>query len=109
MAKVRIQAGTQSSGAELPSPSSSSKKAKSDGAIELLTRVLREQGLSGWYKVRCTHHCFYWRSFKFGIMKGMSAQITKAVLCQALLFASKDQFELYTVALMRFLNRVQAE
>lgn len=93
MAKVRIQAGTQSASSSsstsssLPTPASSktpyTKPSSSDGAVALLTRVLREQGLSGWYK-------------------GMGAQIIKAVIAQALLFASKDQFELYTLAIMRF-------
>jgi adenine nucleotide transporter 17 len=35
----------------------------------------------------------------------MSAQIIKAVLSQALLFMSKDQFELYALAIMAFIAR----
>ncbi|KLO17420.1 adenine nucleotide transporter [Schizopora paradoxa] len=83
MAKVRIQAGTASSKEEsLPGPSSSSEeKPKSDDAIPLLARVLKEEGFTGWYQ-------------------GMSAQITKAVLSQALLFMSKDQFEHYALVIM---------
>ncbi|THH08596.1 hypothetical protein EW145_g2595 [Phellinidium pouzarii] len=82
MAKVRIQAGTQESDEALPSPASgSSKKPKADGAVALLARVLREQGFLGWYQ-------------------GMGAQITKAVLSQALLFVSKDQFEQYALMIM---------
>ena len=88
MAKVRIQAGTNTG--TLPPPattpsssssSSSTSKSSGEGAVTLLARVLREQGLAGWYT-------------------GMSAQITKAVLAQALLFASKDQFEHYAFVIL---------
>ncbi|KAI5119427.1 hypothetical protein M0805_009878 [Coniferiporia weirii] len=88
MAKVRIQAGTQKAGDELPSPADgSAKKPKHDGAIVLLTRVLKEQGLLGWYQ-------------------GMGAQITKAVLSQALLFASKDLFEQYALMILLAHRRI---
>ena len=36
----------------------------------------------------------------------MGAQITKAVLSQALLFMSKDQFEQYTLAIMRMQHQL---
>jgi len=82
MAKVKIQAGTQSSEDELPGPSSSSNKRKKPvGAVSLLARVLKDQGFTGWYQ-------------------GMTAQIIKAVLSQALLFMSKDQFEQYALVIM---------
>ncbi|KAH8117994.1 adenine nucleotide transporter [Phellopilus nigrolimitatus] len=88
MAKVRIQAGTQGADGTLPSTvSDSSKKAKQDGAVTLLTRVLKEQGLLGWYQ-------------------GMGAQITKAVLSQALLFMSKDLFEQYALMIMLMHRRL---
>lgn len=52
MAKVKIQAGTQGSVVDLPAPgSTSSKKMKQDGAVTLLSRILRQQGFSGWYQV----------------------------------------------------------
>ena len=54
MAKVRIQAGTHESDGEdeLPEPASSlKKKAKQNSAVALLTRVLKEQGITGWYQV----------------------------------------------------------
>ncbi len=38
----------------------------------------------------------------------MQAQIIKAVLSQALLFMSKDQFEKYTFVLMLVWNRITA-
>ncbi len=37
----------------------------------------------------------------------MDAQLVKAVLTQALLFMSKDQFEHFTLALMAVLYRLQ--
>lgn len=37
----------------------------------------------------------------------MSAQITKAVLSQALLFMSKDQFEHYALVIMLLLYRLR--
>ncbi|CCO36438.1 Peroxisomal adenine nucleotide transporter 1 [Rhizoctonia solani AG-1 IB] len=57
-------------------PKKASRPQKS--AIKLLAKVLREDGLLGWYQ-------------------GMGAQITKAVLAQALLFMLKDQFERYAL------------
>ncbi|KAL5526547.1 hypothetical protein ACEPAF_8271 [Sanghuangporus sanghuang] len=83
MAKVKIQAGTQKPDDELPTtaPASSKGKANKDGAVTLLTRILKERGLVGWYQ-------------------GMSAQIIKAVLSQALLFMSKDQFEQYALVIL---------
>ena len=38
----------------------------------------------------------------------MEAQITKAVLSQALLFVSKDQFELYALKLLELWARAMA-
>jgi len=38
----------------------------------------------------------------------MQAQITKAVLSQALLFMSKEQFEHWTIAIMIFAARLSA-
>lgn len=55
MAKVKIQAGTGNSDEDLPTPASaSSKKSRKDGAIDLLTRIFKERGLTGWYQVRRT-------------------------------------------------------
>jgi len=56
------------------------------GAIDVLRKVLRDKGLAGWYQ-------------------GMGAQITKAVLSQALLFMLKDQFEQYALAIMIIFRR----
>lgn len=47
------------------------------GAVDCLKQIAKEKGLSGWYQ-------------------GMQAQITKAVLAQALLFYFRDYFEILT-------------
>ena len=56
MAKVKIQAGTADS--SLPVPASSTRKPKQDGAVTLLTNILKTQGFLGWYKV-CIINCFF--------------------------------------------------
>lgn len=50
-------------------------------AFEVLAHIFKEKGLSGWYQ-------------------GMHAQITKAVLSQALLFYFRDYFEIWTRQLL---------
>lgn len=88
MAKVRIQA--RSADAEeaeeehvSPPPPHAYHHVQNKhvGALAILARVWRQQGFLGWYQ-------------------GMSAQITKAVLSQALLFMSKDKFEQWALAIM---------
>jgi hypothetical protein len=87
MAKVRIQARSTdkdtSESEDLPGGQigNTKPKAKQSGALSLLLRVLRKEGFVGWYQ-------------------GMSAQIIKAVLSQALLFVSKEQFEHWALAIM---------
>ncbi|EGN98816.1 hypothetical protein SERLA73DRAFT_181469 [Serpula lacrymans var. lacrymans S7.3] len=85
MAKVKIQARTAETDAieeeELPSLVGQSRQRQKPGALDILLRVWKREGLLGWYR-------------------GMGAQITKAVLSQALLFVSKDQFEHWAVAIM---------
>ncbi|KAJ7067138.1 mitochondrial carrier domain-containing protein [Mycena amicta] len=96
MAKVRVQTRTADEEEatekhlDLPSPHHPhhTAKLKHPGAIDILTRVLRTDGLSGWYR-------------------GMGAQITKAVLSQALLFMSKEQFEQWALAIMILWARVR--
>ncbi|KAI9261978.1 mitochondrial carrier domain-containing protein [Sporodiniella umbellata] len=70
MAKVRLQ--------WKPSKETQEKRAPYTGALDVLARVLQTEGIFGWYN-------------------GMSTQITKAVLSQALLFVMKDIFTNYTV------------
>jgi len=96
MAKVRIQAGGSDAEASedekrsLPSHHHHHRQDKSKhlGAVDLLAKVYRKEGLLGWYQ-------------------GMGAQILKAVLSQALLFMSKDQFEHWSLMIMAFLYPVQ--
>ncbi|CAE6394641.1 unnamed protein product [Rhizoctonia solani] len=68
-------------------PKKASRPQKS--AIKLLAKVLREDGLLGWYQ-------------------GMGAQITKAVLAQALLFMLKDQFERYALVIILFVRKLRS-
>ncbi|KAK0236073.1 mitochondrial carrier domain-containing protein [Armillaria nabsnona] len=96
MAKVRIQARSadteEATVKHLEVPHSHEyhhKQYKHPGALDILLRVWRTEGFSGWYQ-------------------GMQAQIIKAVLSQALLFMSKDQFEKYTFMLMLVWNRITA-
>ncbi|KAF8239654.1 adenine nucleotide transporter [Tricholoma matsutake] len=93
MAKVRIQA--RSSDAEDPTENghelplnNGGRHAKTTqvGALEILSRVWKREGFVGWYQ-------------------GMQAQITKAVLSQALLFMSKEQFEHWALVIMIFVAR----
>ncbi|KAF8968055.1 mitochondrial carrier domain-containing protein [Flammula alnicola] len=96
MAKVRIQA--RSADAEeaiehhesLPHPHEPHHKhGKHVGALDILARVWKREGFTGWYQ-------------------GMEAQITKAVISQALLFMSKEQFEHWALAIMIFAARISA-
>jgi hypothetical protein len=94
MAKVRIQARSADSEAakeehrDAPKPHTPhhDQQLRHAGAVQILARVWKKEGFVGWYR-------------------GMSAQIIKAVLSQALLFMSKDQFELYALTIMRFIAR----
>ncbi|KAK7033267.1 mitochondrial carrier domain-containing protein [Favolaschia claudopus] len=97
MAKVRIQTRSADEDEakiehlELPvahKPHHDHSKLKHPGAIDILTQVLRKEGVFGWYR-------------------GMAAQITKAVLSQALLFMSKEQFEQWALAIMILFARLR--
>ncbi|KDR78975.1 hypothetical protein GALMADRAFT_244689 [Galerina marginata CBS 339.88] len=95
MAKVRIQARSDDAEESITdegSPHSYEhhhKHSKHVGAIDILSRVWKREGFTGWYQ-------------------GMEAQITKAVLSQALLFMSKEQFEHWALAIMVFIARLSA-
>ncbi|CAE6413726.1 hypothetical protein ACGC1H_003000 [Rhizoctonia solani] len=73
---------------QVPRPSRKTARPEKS-AVRLLTKVLREDGVFGWYQ-------------------GMSAQITKAVLAQALLFMLKDQFERYALVIMLFIRKLRS-
>ena len=106
MAKVRIQAGTDKDSGTLPTTNSKAKP-QSTGAVEILRRVLREKGFLGWYQVRLSPLIMV-NSIHPSSSQGMGAQITKAVLSQALLFMSKDQFEIYALFIMNFFYRLRS-
>ncbi|KAK7682588.1 hypothetical protein QCA50_014388 [Cerrena zonata] len=95
MAKVRIQARSADEEDAIeehhPKPKPHGyhhDKYKHVGALDILARVWRKEGPVGWYQ-------------------GMNAQITKAVISQALLFLSKEQFEQWALAIMVLLYRLQ--
>lgn len=76
---------TDASGAKLHGHAAA--RVPSKGAVQLLSEVYSEKGLAGWYQ-------------------GLCAQIVKAVLCQGILFVSKDQFEGSAGVIMDQLARV---
>ncbi|KAJ6531967.1 mitochondrial carrier [Mycena capillaripes] len=97
MAKVRIQTRTadeeeaKTEHLELPvthQPHHDHSKLKHPGAIDILAQVMQREGIVGWYR-------------------GMAAQITKAVLSQALLFMSKEQFEQWALSIIILFARLR--
>lgn len=122
MAKVRLQARStdddddDDTNGTLPTPASASqaeqsKAARYRGAVDVLTKVYKHRGLAGWYQVSPTHfRCSRLNYFDADALchdpQGMGAQITKAVLSQALLFMLKDQFERYALLLMILFRRI---
>ncbi|KAI0833626.1 adenine nucleotide transporter [Trametes gibbosa] len=95
MAKIRIQARSadveEAQEEHIPLPQHNKPHHKSGhhvGALTVLSRVWRRQGFLGWYQ-------------------GMGAQLIKAVITQALLFMSKDQFEHWALAIMVLLYRLR--
>jgi len=88
MAKVRIQAGqAKDDDDELPITNGARTRTEK-GSVGILTDVYNERGFVGWYQ-------------------GMGPQILKAVLTQAILFVSKDQFELYALFLLNAYSRMK--
>ncbi|KAI0749678.1 adenine nucleotide transporter [Daedaleopsis nitida] len=98
MAKVRIQARSADieDAQEEHSPLPKHNKPHHNtghahvGALTVLARVWRRNGFVGWYQ-------------------GMSAQLIKAVITQALLFMSKDQFEHWALAIMVLIWRLRGK
>lgn len=102
MAKVRIQARTADAGDEEQHPGSYHHKHA--GALDILARVWKREGFVGWYQV-CQSTVMRRRRLIYFRNQGMQAQIIKAVLSQALLFMSKEQFEHWALAIMIFATR----
>ncbi|KAJ4477351.1 mitochondrial carrier domain-containing protein [Lentinula aciculospora] len=98
MAKVRIQARSADINVDdlehlgdIPPPHKyHHAKTKHPGALDVLGKVLKREGVVGWYQ-------------------GMQAQIIKAVLSQALLFMSKEQFERWTLAFVALIAQMQVK
>ncbi|KAK4056336.1 hypothetical protein OIO90_002780 [Microbotryomycetes sp. JL221] len=66
------------------------KKERYNGAFDVLAQVHKEKGFAGWYQ-------------------GMQAQITKAVLSQALLFGIKDLIESYVVLALLYSSKMSGK
>ncbi|KAK1236371.1 hypothetical protein PQX77_000404 [Marasmius sp. AFHP31] len=97
MAKVRIQARNaddeDATEHHLPPPvphkHHHSDKSRHPSAVGVLKSVWKREGPTGWYR-------------------GMQAQIIKAVLSQALLFMSKEQFERWAVTILLLTARLRS-
>ncbi|KAL7754191.1 hypothetical protein RI367_000172 [Sorochytrium milnesiophthora] len=83
MAKVRLQW-------KVPKELEHDPNLRYKGAVDVLRKVLKTDGLKGWYT-------------------GIQAQITKAVLSQALLLMLKDRLDTYTLILFMALRRLTAK
>ena len=94
MAKVRVQAHGSASEKVEGKP----HVPKYSGAVDVLKKVYKSEGLVGWYQVR--HSALPHSIESLCFLQGMGAQILKAVLAQAFLFMSKDQFEHYALVIM---------
>ena len=114
MAKVRIQTrkkgGEENEDGTLPEPVNTAGKRdrKNEGAVDILARVLRKEGFLGWYKVWSPAHFGHVQLVLMCHLKGMGAQILKAVLSQGVLFMSKEQFEQYALAIMVLCYRLSS-
>ena len=114
MAKVRIQ--TRGSDVQmakeegLPAPPHHAYHhnagSKHPGALDLLRIVYKREGFAGWYQVSLPR-CVCGISTDDELSQGMGAQVIKAVISQALLFMSKDQFEHWSLAIMALLYAVK--
>ncbi|KAH7884482.1 mitochondrial carrier [Phlebopus sp. FC_14] len=90
MAKVRIQARTSDMEEDSTLAHPTHPPTRKTGALGLLIKVLKTEGFIGWYQ------------------QGMSAQIIKAVISQALLFVSKEQFESWALTIMLLFSRMKS-
>ncbi|KAJ3073867.1 ADP/ATP carrier protein, partial [Podochytrium sp. JEL0797] len=79
MAKVRMQWTPPKSLSALSEKDRESLRYT--GSLDVLTKVLSTDGILGWYK-------------------GIQTQIVKAVLCQAILFVSREEFLKYTLLML---------
>jgi len=116
MAKVRIQArsadtqDTPMHHDHPPYPNENNKQQrKHAGALDVLAGVWKREGYFGWYQVCVSRSApFRIESNLTFCIQGMQAQITKAVLSQALLFMSKEQFEHWALGIMILFARFSA-
>ncbi|KAJ3415669.1 ADP/ATP carrier protein [Chytridiales sp. JEL 0842] len=88
MAKVRMQWRPPRSAEGLSAKQQAALRYT--GSLDVLRKVYASDGILGWYK-------------------GMQTQITKAVLCQAILFVGKEQFTTWTLLVLQAFAKYQAE
>ncbi|RKP36478.1 mitochondrial carrier domain-containing protein [Dimargaris cristalligena] len=88
MAKVRLQ--WKPSKSETKAGGSESVQAAYTSAVDVLRKVWQIDGFTGWYK-------------------GMQAQISKAMLTQALLLMIKDKLESYVMLMFALLRTLQKQ
>jgi solute carrier family 25 (peroxisomal adenine nucleotide transporter), member 17 len=88
MAKVRMQFKPNDADPEFD---------RKDGAIQILSKVYHKNGFLGWYQV-CP--------FLNYLTQGLSTQISKAVLTQAILFYFKELFAEYTILLIALARKL---
>ena len=112
MAKIRMQARSADTddaiALQTPQPQPHQyhhESSKHVGALQILRRVQKAEGFVGWYQARVLlFEAEIILSFAF---QGMSAQIVKAVLQQALLFLTKEQFERWALAIIVLIYRLR--
>ncbi|KAJ3869161.1 adenine nucleotide transporter [Lentinula novae-zelandiae] len=108
MAKVRIQARSadihDDDPKDIPPPHAyHHSRSKHPGALDVLGKVFKREGFYGWYQKPPFIEPFATAH------QGMEAQIVKAVLSQALLFMSKEQFEKWTLAFIVLLAQMRSK
>jgi solute carrier family 25 (peroxisomal adenine nucleotide transporter), member 17 len=97
MAKVRMQFKPPKSDIEHESQDDSDID-RHDGAVQILRKVYNKTGFLGWYQVDLR--------LMSADEQGLSTQISKAVLTQAILFYFKEVFAQYTILLIALTRRI---
>jgi len=96
MAKVRMQfkpptiKNDKLEGGVITEAHEGSEFDRNDGAVQILRKVYAKSGFLGWYQ-------------------GLSTQISKAVLTQAILFYFKEIFTQYTILLIAFARKLASK
>jgi hypothetical protein len=111
MAKVRMQFKPPTSGkgdvegGVIVDQNEGSEFDRRDGAVQILRKTYAKHGLLGWYQVS-PHYPTCRRGAN---NQGLSTQISKAVLTQAILFYFKEVFTQYTILLIAFARNLASK